>query len=87
MVVLADRPLRQAVHAAVDPDPVPGVRVVLLRLVGVADVLGLGRGEVPGLDGGQSEQLPTQVTTITRHARPPQLQFQGLDTHETRDVM
>jgi hypothetical protein len=49
-------PLREAEETAVDAQPVAGADVVCLRRVGIADLLGLGRGEVAALVGRQAEQ-------------------------------
>lgn len=56
VVVYVGYPLREAEEAAVDAQPVAGANVVGLRRVGVADLLGLGRGEVAALVGRQAEQ-------------------------------
>lgn len=60
-------PARESEDATVDPNPVPVVDVVLLRLVGVPELFGLRRREVASLTEGKLVQGTSQVLPWARH--------------------
>ena len=60
-------PLDEAEQAAINAPPVTSSDVMGLRLVGVAKRLRLRGREVAALLGGELEELPTEVTSISGH--------------------
>lgn len=63
----ARNPLNEAEQAAINAPPVTGSNVMGLRLVGVAKRLRLRGREVAALLGGELEESPTEVTSISGH--------------------
>ena len=67
--MLGGRPLEQAVERPVDLDPIAGLPVVRLGLVGVAHFLGLRSREVAALTAGDRDEAAAQITSICGHAQ------------------
>ena len=63
----ARNPLNEAEQAAINAPPVTSSYVMGLRLVGVAKRLRLRGREVAALLGGELEEAPTEVTSISGH--------------------
>ncbi len=64
-------PLAESEKPTIDAQPVAGVYVMRLGGIGVAEMLGLGRGEVAALVGGECEQSAPEVPSIRDHAVDP----------------
>ena len=63
----ARNPFNEAEQAAINAPPVPGSNVMGLCLVGVAKRLRLSGREVATLPGGELEEPPPTLTSISSH--------------------